>query len=166
MATLIQRKHMVELHNYLVRHERQIHYQQYRPMDITSYSEQHMEALLDGGYGIWADCSEMVTAICKWAGLQDPCGNRYNGWGNTNDMFHNPMMAHYFDPKNAMAGALVIFGDYPNTHHVAQVHTADPKNGNPLLFSHGVEAGPLFIKFHTEDAYHTGATTFLAITKL
>jgi hypothetical protein len=46
------------------------------------------------------------------------------------------MFPIYENPKAAGVGALVVFGP-GGGHHEAIVHTPDPRNGNPLLASHG-----------------------------
>lgn len=164
MATKAQRNHLAELMDFLVHHEPQIHYRMARPMDITHWPETYMEHLLENGFGMWADCSETITGICKWANLHDPNNLGYNGLGNTSTMLSNPHMRHYTNPKDAMVGAIVIF-DPPGAYldHVCMVR----KPGiDPVLFSHGQERGPLYVKCSVEAAYHHKTPVFCSISRL
>jgi len=71
-------------------------------------------------------------------------------------------LPHYFNPRNADVGALVVFG--PGTgHHVCQVH--EP-GADPWLFSHGQESDPCFIRLSEMRAGQPSPATFLAISKL
>lgn len=160
MATPAQRTHLKALMAYLRQHERQVHYAQARPMDWTRWSEAHLHALLDSGAGIWADCSESVTAICRWAGLRDPNGRHYDGSGNTSTMYQH--LPHYTDPRRAMVGALVVFGP-GGADHVCMVYTP---GADPLLWSHGAESGPRLVRYSLERAIHRRPATFLSIAGL
>ena len=137
----------------LVKHEPQIHYAQIRPMRTIHLSKPV--------YPMTMDCSESVTCLCKWAGLKDPNGLHYNGSGYTGTLLDH--LPHYFNPANAQTGALVVFG--PGTgEHVCMVLTPDHRN--PLLFSHGQEAGPILIRLHDEAQAHPPPVTFLSIASL
>lgn len=160
MATPAQRQHLHALMGYLLKHEPQIHYAQARPMDWTSWSEAHLHAILDSGGGAWADCSEAVTALCRWAGLRDPSGFHYNGSGNSASIFR--FLPHYTNPARAMPGALVTFGPY-GADHVAMVYTA---GNDPMLWSHGAEAGPRLVRYSIERAVHRKPATFCSIAAL
>ncbi len=152
--------------DYTVRHAGQIHYRQFRPMDTTDWTEPHLRSILSGGSDVWMDCSEGVTALCKWAGLADPNGNHYNGYGFT-DTLYKHLTKHYHDGRHALTGAIVIWGDYPGTHHTAMVRHADPKYGNPLLWSMGSESDPRFISLVDETRAQRGRPyTFCSIANL
>jgi hypothetical protein len=72
-------------------------------------------------------------------------------------------LPHYSDPAEAYPGALVVWGNVPS-HHVAVVLERD---GNPLLASHGREAGPVAVRLHSEDiAQGHRPRTFLSIVNL
>jgi hypothetical protein len=113
-------------------------------------------------YPLVLDCSSAVTMLCKWAGLDDPNGLGYrSGSGYTGTLAAH--LPHYFDAWRAHVGALVLLG--PGTgEHVCMV--LEPAHSNPLLFSHGMERGPIAIRLHDEAQYHNPPTTFLSIAAL
>lgn len=160
MATAAQRTHLHNLMSYLLAHEPQIHYLQRRPMQLTLSTETRMRARLDGGGAISADCSEAVTALCKWAGLLDPSGYHFNGSGNSHTMWLH--LAHYFEPARARVGAIVAFGP-EGRDHVAMVYQ---RGTDPLLWSHGAERGPRVIRYSIERAVHRKPATCLSIASL
>lgn len=160
MATPAQRQHLGALMRYLLTKEPLIHYAQRRPMGTIHYSESQVVRLLDHGGGITMDCSEAVTCLCKWAGLRDPNGFGYNGYGFTGTLLAN--LRHYTNPELAMVGALVVYG--PGTgHHVSMVLTP---GADPLLWSHGREAGPHKIRLSAQRLQQPGPVTFLSIARL
>lgn len=145
---------------YLLEHEPQVHYAQQRPMDTTRISEPILRAMLTAGHGITMDCSEAVTALCKWAGLRDPNGLGYNGYGYTGTLLAT--LPHYTDPRRARVGALVVYG--PGTgEHVSMVLE---RGSDPLLWSHGLEGGPVKVRLSQQRQYHARPVTFLAIANL
>ena len=160
MATVAQRRHLHELMAYLCEHEPQVHYLQRRPMRLTALSEAQLRTLLDAGHGIAADCSESATALCRWGGLSDPNGMHYDGWGNSGSMWSH--LPHYTNPRHADVGALVTFGP-SGADHAAMVYTP---GADPLLWSHGAEAGPRLVRFSVERAVHRAPVTFLSIAHL
>lgn len=163
MATPIQRQHLKGLMELTIQHEPQIHYAEIRPMRSIHYSEQQITNLLAHGGQFTMDCSEGITCLCKWAGLQDPNGLHFNGEGYTGTLLAH--LHHYTDAKKANIGAIVIFG--PGTgEHAAMVMTPDHKHGNPILWSHGQERGPLSISLQEEASYHSSPVTFLSIAHL
>jgi hypothetical protein len=155
MATSAQRAKLVELAGELIHHAAEIHYAQTRPYPF------HLKA---PAYPITLDCSSAVTLLCKWAGLHDPNGPNYNydGYGYTGTLLDGPC-PHYFTASHAKQGAIVIFG--PGTGEHAAMVIGD-LGTNPLLFSHGNEAGPIAIRLHDEAQYHAPPTTFLSIAHL
>jgi len=166
MATTAQRAHMLNLMKLLLAHEPQIHYPLHdvrTSVDLATFklSEQQLTTLLSTHKGdIQADCSEMTTEICRWAGLRDPNGLNYARAGFTGTMLAS--LPHYSDQSKAAIGALVVFG--PGTgQHVAMV--MEPGT-DPLLFSHGSEAGPRAIRLSDERTGHSPPVTFLSIMHL
>ncbi len=153
MATPAQRATLVRLARELLRHEPQVHYAQTRPYPVY---------LTKPRYPLVVDCSSAVILLCKWAGLDEPNGfPAYNGYGYTGTL--KAHLPHYFEPHRARAGAIIVFG--PGTgEHAAMVLEPDPTN--PLLFSHGMERGPIAIRLHDEAQYHNPPTTFLSIAAL
>lgn len=153
---------MYAVMEWLVRKEPQIHYREQRPMtDLTYPFEQELASRLDHGGSIYADCSDMATLVCKYAGLRDPNGAGYNGTGWSGQMFAN-LTDRYTDPARAGVGALVVFGP-SGSHHVAMVMGP---GRDPVLFSHGQERGPLRIRFSEERAAQPSPATFLSIAAL
>lgn len=160
MATSIQRRHMLGLMDMLVHHEPLVHYRQARPMSTQHLMERDLELMFAAKRGIQMDCSESVTLICRLAGLLDPNGQHYNGYGFTGTILQH--LDHYSDPADASVGALVVFG--PGTgNHVAMVHTP---GRNPLLFSHGSEAGPGLVRLEAEAHGQRPPVRFCSIAKL
>lgn len=160
MATRAQRQHLHELMRYLLKKEPLVHYAQVRPMRTIHYTEQQVERLLDHGGSITMDCSEAVTCLCKWAGLKDPNGMGYNGNGFTGTLLAH--LRHYTDPKAAQTGALVVYGT-GNGHHVSMV--IEP-GSDPLLWSHGREAGPVTVRLSKQRQQQPAPVTFLSIARL
>jgi len=141
----------------LVSRRSQIHYRQARPMDITAMNKDQLDRLMSRGGQIWADCSEMATALFKWVGAGDPNGMGFDGWGNSNSMWGH--LDHYFDPSAAGIGALVVYGP-EGQHHVSVVCET---GGDPLLFSHGSEHGPDLWRYSQERQWQWHPATFLSV---
>lgn len=163
MATTRQRAELAALMDYLVRHEPHIHYAQARPMVTrTIQNLVQLHTAVERPRGLTMDCSESVTLLCRLAGLSDPNGLHYNGYGNTETMLHH--LPHYYSPGYAEVGALVVFGvGKLATEHVCMVRKT---GSDPLLFSHGQERGPIMIPLSVEKHYHAAPYTFLSITGL
>ncbi len=160
MATPAQRQHLAALMRWLIANEPLIHYQQRRPMSLTAMTEQVVATRFAGRLTVTSDCSETVTALCKWAGLADPNGNSYNGSGYTGTLLGH--LPHYSDPRAADVGALVVYGP-GNGEHVSMVLTP---GADPWLFSHGSESGPKRRRLSTERRLHAEPVTFLSIARL
>lgn len=105
--------------------------------DIRSELDLHRRVLAAGGLTI--DCSQFVTALLLAEGCRNPNGAKIDGYTGTL-LEHLPV---YSDPRNCDAGALIVFGAGTG-HHVAIVHTPDPRHGNPLCCENGDEQGPDF----------------------
>ena|SRR5437660_262605 len=145
----------------LVRNEPRIHYREYRPMQTARLSSLHLlQQALYSPRGITMDCSESVTLLCHVCGLHDPNGFGYDGYGFTGTLLHH--LPHYSDPSKAKVGALVVFGP-GSGDHVCMVRHPGP---DPVLFSHGSERGPIWIKLTDEQRYQRKSTTFLSIATL
>jgi hypothetical protein len=160
MATDAQRLHLLALMKLTLAHEPQIHYSQVRPIGPERLTEAQLVTLFAHGHSIAFDCSGGVTCLCKWAGLRDPNGLHYDGYGYTGTLLHH--LPHYSDPAKARLGALVVFG--PGTgDHVAMVMA---RGADPMLWSHGSEGGPRRVRFSVERAVHRRPATFLSIAAL
>lgn len=162
MATDAQRKKIVEIWNILHDYQHLIRYEQKRPMDVV-FKYQSLDALLfdlRNNVDVWMDCSETVTLICKLAGLKDPNGLHYDGYGYTGTLLSN--LPHYKDPAEARPGALAVLG--PGTgDHVVQVIKAGK---NPLVGSFGSDKTVKLVPLSVEQAIHRKPTTMLSIAKL
>lgn len=159
-----QRAHLHALMELLISHELNVHYAEIRPMHTVKLSEAQMGAAILGHPGITMDCSEAVTCLCKWAGLDDPNGTHYNGSGYTGTLLAH--LPHYADPRNARVGGLAVIGRAPGVH-VVMVKEPDPVHGNPIVFSHGTERGPIALTLRDELAWHQNQTlTMLSIAHL
>lgn len=144
----------------LVQNEPLIHYGQKRPMTTRNLREQQLADLFKARKTITMDCSESVTLLCRLAGLADPNGKNYSGYGFTGDMLDH--LKHYTRPASADVGALVIFGPSPGDH----VCMVRKKGRDPLLFSHGQERGPFYVHLSDEKKAHRPPVTFLAVAPL
>lgn len=160
-----ERKRVQAIQAYLVSHKAQIGYDQVRPM-VTRTIATMAELTKLTAKGFSMDCSESITLICHVAGAQDPTGNSYNGYGNTETMLAH--LRNYTNPRFALPGALVVFNsDRPLAEqHVAQVHTSSLLRGDPVLFTHGDAAGPVFARLSQVQPGFQGRTTILSVASL
>lgn len=147
--------------DYTYRERGKIHYAQIRPMRTRRIASLHLlQQALQSPHGITADCSESVTMLCRLAGLDDPNGFGYDGHGFTGTLLHH--LAHYTNPRSANVGALVVFGP-GSGHHVCMVRHP---GADPVLWSHGQESGPIYLRLSEEKRYQAEPTVFLSIAKL
>jgi len=160
MATTAQRKHLASLMDWLVSKEPLIDYRQYRPMTTIKLYEQELVDRFAAGKHITSDCSKTVTLLCKLAGLKDPNGMNYTGYGYTGSLLE--YLPHYSDPKGADIGALVVFGP-DDGDHVGMVRHP---GANPMIFDHGSQSGPKFRRLNTIKGFQKPPTTFLKIAHL
>lgn len=144
----------------LVQRQSQIHYRQYRPMDITRWSLDHLNYEMEHGGQMWADCSEMVTALFHWVGAKDPNGMSYDGYGNSQTMWSH--LPHYYTASTANIGTIVTFGT-GGWEHTTTVFDPGP---DPILFSHGDEDGPGLIRLSQARPYLAAPVTFCAVGNL
>lgn len=135
-------------------------YVEERPMKLTKISLPTLHDIFATGKHIKSDCSETVTAVCKWAGLKDPNGRGYDGTGNSETMLSH--LRNYKNARLARTGAIVHF---VNPEHVAFVYKPSPILGNPTLWEHGAP-GIAIVKLSVEKQFHNGPVTFLSIAKL
>ena len=164
MATQAQRQHGLHYMKFLLAHEKQVHYPwndvRTHADDFTFHlTEQAVVRLLEHGGSIQFDCSQSTYQIWRAMGLHIP----YKGPGYTGSMLAT--MRHYENPKVAQIGAACVYG--PGTgHHVSLVYEPDPKHGDPLMFSHGREAGPVLVRWSEQRKQQPAGTTFLSIAHL
>jgi len=140
------RERGLEWCTWAVANNARIHYLQRRPM--------HLAAMVGKQLDLSIDCSESTTGAYKYAGAPDPNGRGYDGAGNT-----ACMRAHL--PRIPLSAILpfdiIVYGPNDVTRqHVCIVLEPGP---DPLMFSHGQEAGPFKIRHSVEVAAHGGVYT-------
>lgn len=134
------RKNMV----WAVEHEPQGHYRQYRPFNVDIIKNKQLPYDLD--------CSSMTVCQSRAVGRPDPTGNGYDAgkskptWTGTLRSA-TPKRAHV---KDALVGDHIVYGQNGGAH-VVQVFEPGP---DPLVFSHGQEAGPMLVRHSTELRVH------------
>jgi hypothetical protein len=156
---------MHELMSLLLTHEPQVNYPLHDirgAKDAATWrlTEAQLRTKLASGGHIMFDCSQAVTQICKWAGLDDPNGLDYRYAGFTGTLLAH--LRHYSDPRSAAMGAIVVYG--PGTgDHASMVY--EP-GANPLLWSHGFDGGPVLIRLSEQRKHHRAPVTFCNISRL
>lgn len=157
---LSKREKMQKAMVMLVNGTRTVHYRQLRPMRsryINTFDE--LKAAI--ARGMWLDCSESVTLLCHIAGFRDPNGLGYNGYGYTGTML-NYCKPHFTAPGDANIGTLLICGPGAGDHVMAVYKTGS----DPLLFSHGSEGDPKFVRYSRIAPYLRAPAQFCSIAKL
>lgn len=155
-----RRNRLVAIARYMQQHAALIHYQQRRPMELPHLGFDNVQGRFRGGLTVSADCSEMVTALFKWAGCHDPNGDNYDGAGWSGGMYAY-LRGHYTNPAQAHPGALGVYGPGGDEHVIMVI---EHDNHDPLVFSHGSEIGPLILRLSNESAAHSGQPfTFLDV---
>lgn len=98
-------------------------------------------------HGVNADCSFGIKILCDWAGIKDPTGDSYDGYGNSVSIYHALQKLAGLDNSTAptakaltaaQVGDILLFG--PNgAWHATMVYKA---GADPLLWSHGHQGAP------------------------
>lgn len=157
-----QRNKLRDLAAYLLAHEPQVHYPWHDvrgPADAATFrlTETQMRKRLATGNSLMMDCSQGVTCLYKWAGLEDPNGLNYRWAGYTGTLLDH--LPHYTNPSDARVGALVVYG--PGTgDHVSMVYES---GRDPNLWSHGFDGGPVLIRLSKQRPLHRSPVTFLRV---
>ncbi len=158
-----KRRRIQSVQAYLVAHKAAIGYTQHRPMgtahiDTMAKLEQHVAK------GFSMDCSESGVLIMHVSGCKSPTGS----WAEGNTETYLERLHHYYDPKQALPGAFIVFNSNRPLweQHLAQVHWRDPLHGNPIVFTHGNADDPSFMPLSWLQAGFSGRTTFLSINSL
>ncbi len=143
-----RRATMVKWARWMISHEGSIHYSQARP--IPQYAPGHLPETLD--------CSGSTITLCRWAGIPDPSGGSYAD-GSTDTLLAN---ARKIERRELQIGDMCLWAIGADGKHVAVVIEL---GDDPLLESHGQEAGPMAIRLSAEDRYHASETVhYLSIT--
>jgi hypothetical protein len=132
-----RRREFVGYAEWGVQHAAQVHYSQSRP--IPQYGVKHLPMTLD--------CSGFVIELARWANIPDPSG------GNYSDGSTDSILAHlrHIDRRDLQIGDLVLWAIGLDGKHVAAVTGL---GSDPMLASHGSDAGPLGIHLSAEDNWH------------
>lgn len=135
MATDAQRKHVGAVLGELWKHRALLAYPRNdvrTQADATFWnlSESQAFTLLDSGHVLTCDCSQMFAWVLRCAGLWHWGQPGYTG------IDLNVCQPHFTNGRLSELGGGVIYG--PGTgHHVTMTWVPDPKNGDPVQFSHG-----------------------------
>ena len=156
----MNRRKAKNIMTYISNFARLCNYVEKRPMTLTKITLPELQKLFAAGEHIDSDCSETITAVCKWAGWKDPNGRMYDGTGNSETMLG--FLRNYKNARFARVGAIVHF---QNPDHVAFVYKPSPILGNPTLWEHGAP-GIAIVKLSVEKQFHSGPVTFLSVAKL
>lgn len=140
------RAKIVQTARWGVAHEPQIHYAEIRPIPV------HQKPLR---LPITTDCSGFATLCYLWAGARDPNGLGYSGAGFTGTLLAHGRRIRSLD--RALPGDLIVYGPAPG-HHVVVVVEA---GSDPLVVSHGSEAGPRLLRHSQEQAFQPQPATGL-----
>lgn len=157
---LSKRQKMQKAMVMMVNGTRTVHYRQLRPMrtrNINTLDE--LAAAIKKG--MWLDCSESITLLCHIAGFKDPNGLNYNGYGYTGTIL-NRCKPHFTNPAQANIGTLLVCGPGTGDHVMAVYKTGS----NPLLFSHGTESDPKFVRYNSIVPYLRKPAQFCSIARL
>jgi hypothetical protein len=141
VATL--REKIVTAARWGIEHEPEIHYGEIRPIPLGRRLP------------LTTDCSGFVTLCYYLAGAPDPNGSRYSGYGWTGTLLRHLTP---IGPVDVRKGDIVVWGSYPG-RHCAIVLEADD---DPLLCSHGMERGPMAIRFSAECRYQPPTVAWLS----
>ena len=141
MATV--REKIVTAARWGIEHELEIHYGEIRPIPLGRQLP------------LTTDCSGFVTLCYFLAGAPDPNGNRYSGYGWTGTLLHH---LHAIGPVDVREGDIVVWGSFPGRHCAIVLETDE----DPLLCSHGMERGPIAIRFSAECRYQPPTVAWLS----
>lgn len=147
-ATNFQRNKMVRDARWAAANQLPIHYAETRPIPLH-IGRRHLP--------FTTDCSGFVTMLAYWAGMSDPNGANYSGWGYTGTLLnHLPHISR----KDARYGDLVVFGNGTGNHVVMLLQTVK-RHSNPLVVSHGWEGEPAIMTLSVQQAGQGGDTRYL-----
>lgn len=131
------RTRFVALLEWGLAHEPPIHYKQWRPIVYILRAIHYLP--------LYIDCSAIGILFAKWAKCKnDPSGYHFIGLGNTSSFLSH---CRKISKAQLKAGDIVQFD---NEH---ATYVLNPTN-DPLLFSHGMERGPIAIPLSEETKYH------------
>lgn len=136
------RDHLMAECEWGIGHEPLIHYAMTRPIDVEGWKAHRLP---------WSgDCSGAIKSI----GLA--CGIDFDGQGRYGNTATLLAAGEHIRLHDALPGDVGIFVGADFTHQHAVMLMDPGASGNPYVFSHGQEAGPLRIRLLTEQAAHEG----------
>jgi hypothetical protein len=146
-AWLELRSAIVAVARWGIAHAGAIHYEELRPIDGLHRVRQ---------LPLRTDCSGFVTLCYAWAGAPDPNGLGFSGQGYTGTLLQHlqPVPLDGVQP-----GDVVVWGPPPGIHAALVLEPG----ADPLLCSHGREAGPLELAFSAETRAQPAPAAFLAL---
>lgn len=134
-----QRDTIVAAARWALAHEPSIHYLQSRPFAPLAIARRVLP--------LWADCSATSTMLWRAAGLPDPNGRRYDGYGYTGTIrSHVPQIKL----SQARPGDLIVYGPGTGAHMVVVMQGGS----DPIVWSHGQESGPRLYRHSVQIATH------------
>lgn len=104
------------------------------------------------------DCSAFYTLCCKWAGVPDPNGLGYNGYGFTGTLLTHGKVISL---EEALPGDAIVYGPGSGDHVVMIVDTMNQQD--PIVVSHGQERGPIKIRHSVEVSSHRAPVRVLRL---
>lgn len=131
------RAQIVQTARWGVAHSADIHYAEVRPIPVQIRPE---------SLPFTTDCSGFATLCYLWGGARDPNGRGYDGTGFTGTLLTHGRRIRRL--AYAQPGDLIIYGPAPGHHVVIVVE----KGRDPLVVSHGNEAGPVLERHSAELA--------------
>jgi hypothetical protein len=153
------RDRMVAEQEWALRNESQIHYP---PGDDRTPGEtaKALQRWQEHELPITLDCSEYAACIAAAAGAPDPTGTSF---GLRGSVYTGTMLSHSREiaKHELKPGDYVVLGESTGEHACVVVSVDDPEN--PMLTSHGKEAGPLEITLtDVQAAHHQAPVRFLS----
>lgn len=108
-------------------------------------------ARLRSGGTITGDCSGMVSDMFDWAGLRDPNGLGFDGFGFTGTVMDH--LPRFTDTADVHLGTIGVYGTYPGVHEI--MFLEDYQGDQTRIFSHGGPYGAIST-LGVENSYHAG----------
>jgi hypothetical protein len=152
------RDRMVAEQRWALNHADDIHYP---PHDHRSPGEtaRAVERWHEHELPITLDCSEYAACIAAGAGAPDPTGTSFGARGS---VFTGTMLSHSrpIEKHELKPGDYVVFGPSTGEHTCVVFSIENPEN--PVLTSHGLDAGPLEITLNEVTSFHHPPVRFLS----
>lgn len=132
------RTRLASLMDGTVKNEPNWHYDAVRPLVLPTEAQ-----ALNGK--VISDCSFGCSILCNLAPAADPTGDNWQG--NSTSMFNR---LPHITKVELKVGDMAVFGTQGRLHAMM----VRDVSSDPLMWSHGQEAGPVFVKLSAEVAYH------------